>query len=441
MSSLSTIFGSSGGGGGGMPINSLTPNTGGAVFPVGNNVNLLGTGVITTSNAGSPTLDINLTASTDGQLIIGAPGGAIWASLTAGTGIAITPGTNSITIAADTNVATTYDADTGSATPAANVITFAGGTGISTTAAGSIVTISASGGGGGTTVTTFDTSGTWTMGVSTKYVKVYGWNGGGGGGSGGNDNTSTDGGGGSGGAPGDCFYFEAPATYLPASVTVTIGAGGAGGASSAAGSPGNPGSPGGQTSFGNLFVPVTAFGGNGGTVLSGIDAAGVTAGFIYYLQQSDGFIANGLSGIGAGALAAGGNADPQGGYASTNTTFLIGTAGGGGAGSTNGSGRSGGHGGNILALDTSTVLLAGGLGGASNNPGHPGNDASTTYGFITGGTGGGGGGNDAFGVGGNNGGNGGIPGGGGGGAGGSTFGTAGAGGDGGHGRVIVVEFS
>jgi hypothetical protein len=52
---------SSGGGGGGSAVQTLTGNTGGAVPPTGNNINVLGTGGITVAgNQGTSTLTISL---------------------------------------------------------------------------------------------------------------------------------------------------------------------------------------------------------------------------------------------------------------------------------------------------------------------------------------------------------------------------------------------
>lgn len=81
---------------------------------------------------------------TDGQLVIGSFGNApVGATLTAGAGVTITNGPGSINISATSSVAITFDADTGSATPAANVITIAGDAtqGSVTSATGSTVTI------------------------------------------------------------------------------------------------------------------------------------------------------------------------------------------------------------------------------------------------------------------------------------------------------------
>lgn len=85
-------------------------------------------------------------------------GASTWATRTfqEGTGIDLTNAdgvSGNTTIAFDvtevTTIPTTFLADTGSATPSSNQITFAGGTGITTSASGSTVTIDATGGGGG----------------------------------------------------------------------------------------------------------------------------------------------------------------------------------------------------------------------------------------------------------------------------------------------------
>ena len=68
------------------------------------------------------------------------------AVITAGTNITVVPGANLITINATTPaaVATSYATDSGSAIPAANILTIAGGLNIDTSGAGSTVTIAAS---------------------------------------------------------------------------------------------------------------------------------------------------------------------------------------------------------------------------------------------------------------------------------------------------------
>jgi len=80
---------------------------------------------------------------TDGQLLIGdtlniSP---VPNTLTAGAGIAITNGAGSITIASAAAVATQYTTDGGIAVPAANNLNVLGGTGITTSGAGSTVTV------------------------------------------------------------------------------------------------------------------------------------------------------------------------------------------------------------------------------------------------------------------------------------------------------------
>jgi len=81
---------------------------------------------------------------TDGQLLIGDTAGVspVAASLTAGTGITVTPGAGSIQIDATATTPLSFPTDSGTATPAANTLTIAGGTGgIDTVGSGSTVTI------------------------------------------------------------------------------------------------------------------------------------------------------------------------------------------------------------------------------------------------------------------------------------------------------------
>ena len=57
------ILNINGGGGGGSPVNTLTGNTGGAVPPTANNINVIGTGnVLVTGNPATSTLTISSTA-------------------------------------------------------------------------------------------------------------------------------------------------------------------------------------------------------------------------------------------------------------------------------------------------------------------------------------------------------------------------------------------
>lgn len=68
------------------------------------------------------------------------------ATITAGTGISVTPSANTITVAAATSVPTTFTADSGTATPSSNNINILGGTNVTTSASGSTVTINSTGG-------------------------------------------------------------------------------------------------------------------------------------------------------------------------------------------------------------------------------------------------------------------------------------------------------
>ena len=113
--------GMSGASGGGTLLQTLTGNSGGAVPPTANNINTVGTGSITIAgNPGTSTLTTQLTGltnhsllvgagtatitnlgvATNGQLPIGSTGAdPVLATITAGTGISITNGAGSITIA------------------------------------------------------------------------------------------------------------------------------------------------------------------------------------------------------------------------------------------------------------------------------------------------------------------------------------------------------
>jgi hypothetical protein len=89
----------------------LTPNGSGKVV-----VSYMGAGVVQSSSAGL------LTSSngTNGQVLIGGGAAPAWASITAGSGITLTPGANSLTIAASGGGGgiTTLDGNSGSATGA-----------------------------------------------------------------------------------------------------------------------------------------------------------------------------------------------------------------------------------------------------------------------------------------------------------------------------------
>lgn len=84
-------------------------------------------------------------AATNGEILIGSTGNPpVAATLTQGTAISISNAAGSITIGTTDSVPTTFNADSGSATPSSNAITFSGGTGISTSATGAAVTVNAS---------------------------------------------------------------------------------------------------------------------------------------------------------------------------------------------------------------------------------------------------------------------------------------------------------
>lgn len=119
-------------------------------------MNSLGGGPLTILNGGTNTTSLttntslifngtsiaSLPAMTNGQLIIGSTGAApVVASLTAGTGVTLTPGAGSLTVAATTSVPTSFVTDAGSATPAANVINILGTQGITTSGSGATVTV------------------------------------------------------------------------------------------------------------------------------------------------------------------------------------------------------------------------------------------------------------------------------------------------------------
>lgn len=97
--------------------------------------------VLSTTSGGVPQL---LSMAADGDLLIGSSAGApTVGTLTAGTGISVTNGHNSITIAAGSGVAQTFNGDSGSATPSSGTLTIKSGQ--STNNSGNSVTFSGSG--------------------------------------------------------------------------------------------------------------------------------------------------------------------------------------------------------------------------------------------------------------------------------------------------------
>ncbi len=484
---------------------------------------------------------------------------------------------NTITITGDTDVATDYVTDSGTATPSSSVLHINGGLNINTSGAGNVVTVNldnsisvssigvtvsstfdgpihvipfnegvvqsdasgilsstagnngeiligatggapawaniissdasvtivnnansidlqvAGGGGGNTIVSTFTSSGTWTKNVSTNYVEVYGVCGGGGGASGG---ITTDfivpgqihGGGGGGGTYGS-FFIEGPAVCFPASVPITVGAGGLGGVGVTGNGQlqGNIGGEGSASFFGSIGVspssePDSSVDRSGGGIDDGggnptsiaVGYPGNWGKFVpdrgYVINSNAdkgaGVTSEGYYGYGGGASTVGAIADTGVGQdgmyrglqllfdGSTISTYLLGAGGGGGGTFDNPSTgpQSGGAGGSIYSSDGTTVLVAGGSAGVPGGPIDGGNGATGLSGdgiFAAGGGGGGGAAvtptapiSPASG----NGGDGGFPGGAGGGGGGSfgninIQGTSGNGGNGADGVVIIIEYT
>lgn len=424
------------------------------------------------------------------------------AIITAGTGITVTPGANTITISAGGAVAESFVTDAGTATPAAGVLnvnglaggnihtagagntvtvavsgttqhslllgnatgsinnlgvatngqlpigsagadpvlaTLTAGTGISITNGAGSITVTATGATQEMVITQFTASGTWTKNAVTQYVEVLLWSSGGGGGSG-RQGASTAAGGGGGGGGGGFIYYRAPASQFSASETVTIGAGGTGGAAQAANNTnGNNGGDASNSSVGNI---ITSQGSNfatvGGTGGTTTNASGGSSGNFGGMGSLQ--AAPGAQGGGGGTNTAG----LQGGVSPFKTYFLYGTgAGGGGAGADSGTARQGGASNIISTFDQVTTLVAAAAGGIETGTinGANGNAQFTGHGLMTGGGGGGGGGGQKAGGVAGIGGNGAAPAGGGGGGGGSLNGTnSGAGGNGARGEVWIIEY-
>lgn len=142
----------------------------------------------------------------------------------------------------------------------------------------------------------FAASGTWTKPASVSVVMVELWAAGGGGGSGrrGAASTARYGGGGGGGGGKITRLFRA--SDLPATVTVTIGAGGAGaGGRTSNDTSGGSGTTGGNSTFGTL---ATAYGGVGGLGGTATDGSGGSGGGIAVATVTDGTTVSGGQGFG-----------------------------------------------------------------------------------------------------------------------------------------------
>ena len=226
-------------------------------------------------------------------------------------------------------------------------------------------------------VQTFLSSGTWVKPSTGTFALVRVW---GGGGSGGRREGA---GGGGGGACNEGLYKLAD---MPATCTVTVGAGGAGR------STGGPGSAGGTSSFsGSGIVTLNAFGGGGGggsaftddrggggggSLASGVDGpAGGDGGSGHGSRFTGGdgltFSSTSLS-INADFGGAGGGGGNDGGTAKAGGACYIGGGGGGGRGSTAGGAGGisllGGNGsaGTTGAVNSAAGSVPGGGSGGSN---------------------------------------------------------------------------
>lgn len=139
-------YGGGGGGGGVGNVKFLTGNTGGAVPPdLTGNINVVGSGDIAVDgNAGTNTLTISLTggiATTyDADTGSATPVLGIL-NINGASGIQTTASGNTVVIETDGLVALNYDTDSGTATPSAGVLNIIGGTGITTSGSGDTVTI------------------------------------------------------------------------------------------------------------------------------------------------------------------------------------------------------------------------------------------------------------------------------------------------------------
>jgi len=115
-------------------------------------VNQGGTGLVTITDhavmVGSGTSPVTpVGPGTDGQLLIGSTGAdPVWAALTSsGATITISGGAGTLNIETAGTIAASFPTDAGTATPAAGALTIAGGNDISTSGAGSTVTVAISG--------------------------------------------------------------------------------------------------------------------------------------------------------------------------------------------------------------------------------------------------------------------------------------------------------
>lgn len=246
---------------------------------------------------------------------------------------------------------------------------------------------------------------TWTKPVGCKTVRAILIGGGGGGGSGHASASSNRGGGGA-GAGGGITEITYQASSLPATMTVTVGAGGAGGAGVVSNNDGNPGVAGTAstlTSTGTTYA--RAAGGAGGAQGTNSAGAGGAAGTL-----GDALYAGGAGGAGGAP-----------GVAGTAGAATIGAPGGGGGGgmTSGGTTANGGNGGTRMSIGTGGSGATAGAGTALGIYGSGGGGSPSLAGTsLAGGAG--------------------IRGSGGGGSGAATVAT-GAGGAGGTGLVVIIS--
>ena len=275
-------------------------------------------------------------------------------------------------------------------------------------------------------LTVLTASGSYSVPVWARRLKMIALGGGGGGGSGAAGPSAANRFGGNGGNAGGWVEEEFDATEVASVLTVTVGAGGTGGATVTGTTNGAAGSAGGaSTVVSGGTTLIYAYGGAGGAGGTTAPQAASQTNVAYSWP-----VAPTLGGVSSvTGNAAGGNHGVKG----------AGSGGGGGGIDTASVQRSGGAGGMGYFMGSSSRRSLGGNGGAIGNGGSSGYNKAWDRG--TGG-GGGGGGAGTTSANGGNGADGGVPSGGGGGGGATRDNaTSGAGGDGGRGEVWIIAMS
>lgn len=245
-------------------------------------------------------------------------------------------------------------------------------------------------------VTNFTSSGTFTIPIGAKVIKVTCIGAGGGGGGGARNSTIATYSGGSGGAGGgisDYIFRAQDLGGAGASVTVTVGTGGAGGAVTATGTTalaGNAGVAGGTTSISlgaSTFLQATGGGAGAGGVTTGLNYVGAS-GFGMFGGNGAGYPSE-LPGGGQGGQGSSSGSGASGGIPVSSTlTAATGSAGAnGGAGQSNAYFNGGGGGGAGGASNT-TNGFTGGAGGSYGGGGGGGGEGSTAGASGRGGAGG-----------------------------------------------------